>query len=299
MVKRKPKPGWLKAPIPAGERYFKLKKQLEERKLCTICQQARCPNIAECWNNRHATFLIMGDTCTRNCSFCSVKNGQPHPLYPKEAEHILEMIDILEARYVVITSVTRDDLSDGGSHHFAGIIRTIKSNHPRIQVEVLIPDFQGREEDIARVLDAQPDVLNHNIETVVHLYPHVNRHPQNYYTSLSVLQFAKEKNFTTKSGIMIGLGETQQQMKELFHDLRERGVDLLTIGQYLQPTTRNVPVEKYYTPQEFAGIKQMALSHGFQAVESSPFTRSSYHAAGMLKDVQVHPTPPEDNSQGE
>lgn len=281
--KRQPKPKWLKAQIPAGEDYFSIKKSLEKRNLSTICQQARCPNISECWNNYHATFLIMGDTCSRNCKFCSVNTGKPGPLLPGEPKRVLEMVEIMKAKYVVITSVTRDDLDDGGSSHFAGVIAHLKLHHPDLKVEVLIPDFEGNTHLLDTVLAAKPDVLNHNLETVKRLYSHVNRNTDNYHISLKVLRYSHEKGFITKSGIMVGLGETVDEIKELFQHLRENGVKLLTIGQYLQPIKANVPVEKYYTPGEFKQLKEIALSHGFTAVESAPFVRSSYKAHRMFE----------------
>ncbi|MCK5058358.1 MAG: lipoyl synthase [Candidatus Aminicenantes bacterium] len=280
---RKPKPGWLKAKIPAGENYFKIKKELERRQLSTICRDARCPNISECWNNYHATFLIMGDICSRNCSFCAVKTGTPQPLNPEEADRILEMITIMGAKYIVITSVTRDDLADGGSTHFAALIEKIKNRRCDSTVEVLIPGFKGSDDALNRVFSARPDVLNHNLETVKGLYAKVNRNPENYGVSLKVLRQAGENNLITKSGIMIGLGETAAEIEELFRDLRESGVKLLTIGQYLQPGANNLPVEKYYSPEEFVALREQALSCGFAAVESGPFVRSSYGAGRMYR----------------
>lgn len=280
---RKPKPQWLKAGIPAGDKYFKIKKALEKRNLCTICQSAKCPNISECWNNYHATFLIMGDTCTRNCTFCSVKSGMPQPLDAHEPQRILEMTEIMKAKYVVITSVTRDDLEDGGSSHFAAVIKELKTHKPDVKIEVLVPDFKGDSRCLDTVLEAEPDVLNHNLETIHRLYPYVNRVPQNYYVSLGVLKYSKVKGFVVKSGIMVGLGETVDELKETFQDLRNNGVDLLTIGQYLQPTRQNVPVEKYYTPGEFEELKETALSFGFIDAVSGPFVRSSYNADRMYR----------------
>jgi len=284
--KRQPKPKWLKAQIPAGEDYFRIKKSLEKRNLATICQQARCPNISECWNNYHATFLIMGDTCSRNCTFCSVNPGSPGPLLSEEPERLLEMVDIMKAKYVVITSVTRDDLEDGGSSHFAKVIAHLKIQRPEVKIEVLVPDFKGSTQHLDIVLNARPDVLNHNLETVKRLYPHVNRETGNYHISLKVLRYSHEKDFVTKSGIMVGLGETLDEIKELFQHLRESGVKLLTIGQYLQPAKENVTVEKYYTPDEFEQLKEIALFHGFTAVESAPFVRSSYKAHRMYERCQ-------------
>lgn len=284
--RRGPKPKWLKAAIPSGEDFFRIKKSLEKRNLSTICQQAKCPNIAECWNNFHATFLIMGDTCSRNCSFCSVKDGKPQELLPEEPDRVLEMTDLLKARYVVITSVTRDDLEDGGSSHFAAVIGKLKKERPGVDVEVLIPDFKGNTEHIDIVLNASPDVLNHNMETVKRLYPHVNRRIENYDRSLNVLRYSGQKGFVTKSGIMVGLGETENELMELFGHLIENGVKLLTIGQYLQPTKNNVPVEKYYTPEEFDELKRKALDAGFKAVASGAFVRSSYQAREMFMSVR-------------
>lgn len=286
-IQRLAKPKWLKAAIPAGNDYFKLKKNLENRKLATICQQARCPNISECWNNHHATFLIMGDTCSRNCSFCSVKSGQPQPLLNDEPDHVLEMTDILQATYIVITSVTRDDLDDGGSTHFATVTRKLKNHRPNIKVELLIPDFKGNTANLDTVLAAQPDVLNHNLETVKRLYSHVNRPQENYHRSLDILRYSAQKGFITKSGIMVGLGESEEELLELFAHLAANHVKLLTIGQYLQPTKKNVPVEKFYTPAEFDSLKQKALDAGLKAVASGPFVRSSYQAHQMFESCQT------------
>jgi lipoic acid synthetase len=283
LERRKPKPQWLKTVIPGGDTYFKIKKALEKRNLCTICQSARCPNISQCWNNYHATFLIMGNTCARDCTFCSVKHGVPESLDSDEPGRVLEMTRVMNAKYVVITSVTRDDLEDGGSSHFAAVINTLKTHKPGIKVEVLIPDFKGNTRHLETVLEAGPDVLNHNLETVRRLYPAVNRNPENVHISLQVLKNSKERGFITKSGIMVGLGETMEELKELFQDLGNSGVDLLTIGQYLQPTRQNVPVERFYTPQEFEELKDIALSFGFIDVVSGPFVRSSYNADQMYR----------------
>lgn len=276
-----PKPKWLKANIPSGGRYFKIKKDLESRHLHTICQSAKCPNIGECWNEGHATFLVMGDTCTRNCRFCSVKHGSPQPLDESEPHKLLEMLELMHLKYIVITSVTRDDLADGGSRHFADIIRLIKQHKPEIKIEVLIPDFKGDLDSVQTVLNEQPDVLNHNLETVRNRYSALNRVPQNYSRSLRVLKYSGDKGFITKSGIMVGLGESLEELKELFSDLTENGVQLLTIGQYCRPTRANVEVQKYYSPEEFGELKQLAMSYGFKQVESGPFVRSSYHADSM------------------
>jgi lipoic acid synthetase len=282
-AQRGPKPRWLKAQIPAGENYFKVKTQLEKMNLATICQQAKCPNISECWNNFHATFLIMGDLCTRNCSFCSVKPGKPKPLLKDEPQRVLEMVDVLKAKYVVITSVTRDDLCDGGSTHFAEVITRLKTHKPGVKVEVLIPDFKGNRDQIDTILNAQPHVLSHNLETVKRLYPHVRRPARNYHTSLGVLNYAGGKGAITKSGLMVGLGESLDELEESFQHLRDNGVSLLTIGQYLQPTKDHALVDRYYSPQEFEQLKKIALDYGFTAVESGPFVRSSYKAQRMYE----------------
>jgi len=281
-VERKQKPGWLKTKIPAGSDYFKLKKELESKGLSTICQSARCPNVCECWNNYNATFLVMGNTCSRNCLFCSVPNGTPTALDPDEASKILEMVEIMGSKYIVITSVTRDDLKDGGSNHFAGIVESVKEARPDLKIEVLIPDFKGDTRQLDRILKANPDVLNHNLETVKHLYSKVNRNQDNYHVSLGVLEYCKSKGSVTKSGIMVGLGESLEDLKELFGDLVEIGTDLLTIGQYLQPTGTNLPVEKYYTPDEFDELRRTALSIGFSDVSAGPFVRSSFQAQRMF-----------------
>jgi lipoic acid synthetase len=278
-----PKPHWLKARIPSGSQYFKTRRDLESRGLHTICQSARCPNIDECWNNGQATFLVMGDTCSRDCGFCSVKSGIPRPLDSNEPERILEMARLMKLEYVVITSVTRDDLPDGGSRHLAGIIKRLKQAQPLLKIEVLIPDFRGDTDALDTVLEAQPDVLNHNLETVKRLYRHIDRSPENYDISLKVLQHAGKRGFLTKSGIMVGLGETDEELQELFGHLVQQGVRLLTIGQYCQPTPQSVAVTRFYSPGEFAILKEEALAQGLVDIESNPFVRSSYHAERLYQ----------------
>jgi len=282
-MKKGPKPAWLKARIPGGQEYFRLKKELTAKNLHTICQSARCPNICQCWNDSQATFLVMGNTCTRDCLFCSVQGGRPAPLDEAEGENILDMIDIMNARYIVITSVTRDDLEDGGSRHFAELVKTIKARKPGLKVEVLIPDFQGQQRFLENIFQARPDVIGHNLETVRGLYPKVNRRPNHYDISLSVLKMSKEKGFITKSGFMLGLGETDGEVIELLADLENQGTDLLTIGQYLQPTAKNLPVDRYYTPEEFTQLRDLALTYGFAAVKAGPFVRSSFQAEEMVR----------------
>jgi lipoic acid synthetase len=281
---REPKPGWLKTKIPAGKKYFLLKSNLEKRRLSTICQNARCPNINECWNQNHATFLIMGDSCTRNCSFCSVKHAKPAPLDNSEPGKIVEMARLMQLKYIVITSVTRDDLDDGGASHYVRTVQELKSHLPDLKIEVLIPDFKGKPDLLDRVLQARPDVLNHNLETVSRLYPSINRDPENYSRSLAVLNHAKERGSITKSGIMVGLGETMDEITELFDDLVNIGVNFLTIGQYLRPTRLNLPVTTYYSPKMFDRLKEIALNKGLDAVESGAFVRSSYHASSMYRE---------------
>lgn len=283
MTRRKPE--WLKTRLPGGDAYFALKNKLEKRGLHTICQSARCPNAHECWNSDQATFLVMGDVCSRDCRFCAVSGGVPLPLDPAEGQKLLEMAALMDLRYAVITSVTRDDLPDRGSGHFARIIRALKLGRPLMKVEVLVPDFDGRDDLLDTVLDAGPDILAHNVETVPALYATVNRRPAAFADSLRVLEHGKERGWATKSGLMVGLGESLDEIRELFRELRRRGTDLLTIGQYLQPDARSLPVQRYYSPEEFAALKAEALGHGFLGVESGPFVRSSYHAEELYQTV--------------
>jgi len=284
-MKRSPKPDWLRIKIPSGDDLFKLKRDLNSRNLHTICQDARCPNQGECWNKNHATFLILGNVCSRNCGFCSVNSGVCEEPDINEPEKIVEMAKIMKLKYVVITSVTRDDLPDGGSLHYKNILVKLRKEFPELRIEVLIPDFKGVFSDVETVLSGKPDVLNHNIETVRKLYKNVNRREENYDISLSVLKYSRSKGFITKSGIMVGMGETREQLKELFSDLLENGVEILTIGQYLQPTPDNVEVIEYIHPDTFKKLKDMGESMGFKAVESGPFVRSSYNASSLFEKV--------------
>jgi len=279
------KPEWLKARLPGGDAFFALKSRLRRRELHTICESARCPNIHECWNSAQATFLIMGSVCSRDCRFCAVASGSPGPLDPEEGRKISEMAAWMGLRYAVITSVTRDDLPDQGSGHFAAVVRNLKRERPQLGIEALVPDFSGRAALLDAVLDAGVDVLAHNIETVPSLYAKVNRRPAAFSDSLRVLQRGKERGWVTKSGLMVGLGETHAEILDLLTVLRERDVDLLTIGQYLQPDRRSLAVERYVPPAEFAELKQAALGLGFLGVESGPFVRSSYHAEQMFQAV--------------
>ncbi len=275
---KKLKPRWLKSRIPSGANYQRLKGMLRELKLHTVCEEAQCPNVADCWNRSTATIMIMGDICTRSCGFCAVKTGRPAALDPLEPEHVAEAISRLKLRHVVITSVDRDDLPDGGALHFSRTITELKRRCPVTQVEVLIPDFRGKDEALATLFAARPHILNHNLETVPSLQRQVR--PQAHYaTSLKVLRLAAEAGLVAKSGIMLGLGEGDGEIAATLKDLRERGkVSILTIGQYLRPSPHHLEVKKYYPPEEFLRWKEFAEDLGFEYVASAPLVRSSYHA---------------------
>jgi lipoic acid synthetase len=274
-----PRPAWLKVVAPAGANYHDLKQLVREKCLHTVCESARCPNIGECWQARTATFLILGDTCTRGCAFCAVTVGQPSAYDEDEPRRVAEAFAALNLRYAVITSVTRDDLPDGGAAIFADTIRRIRALLPACHIEVLIPDFQGDRAALAAVVAARPDVLNHNIETVQRLYTLV-RGMADYRRSLDLLAAASaiDPAVTTKSGIMLGLGETEEEIALTLRDLRAAQCAIVTIGQYLRPSTGHVPVQRYYTPEDFARYAALARELGFQHVESAPLVRSSYHA---------------------
>lgn len=276
------KPPWLKVRLPSEAGFFQVTEILKKRGLHTICQSARCPNIAECWSARTATFLILGDTCTRRCGFCAVKKGQPLPPSSDEPERVAEAVETMGIDYAVITSVTRDDLEDGGASMFAAVVRAIKTRRPRTKVELLIPDFGGDERALEVVIEARPDVLNHNLETVASRYPQINRPFEAYRRSLRVLERAAGLGVLTKSGLMVGLGERPAEIEKTFADLRRACCSFLTVGQYLRPSGAQVPVEKYYTPDEFASLKRSALAMGFAGVEAGPLVRSSYHADRMV-----------------
>jgi lipoic acid synthetase len=258
---------------------------LKAGRLHTICQSARCPNIGECWERRTATFLILGDTCTRNCGFCAVTKGAPQAPDREEPRHVAEAVASLGLAYAVITSVTRDDLPDGGAGHFAAVIRAIRALSPGTRIEALIPDFGGDPAALETVLAARPEVLNHNLETTESLYPAIRRPRQNYRRSLGVLGAARARGALTKSGLMIGLGERRADILQALSDLRQAGCDLLTIGQYLQPTPSHPPVARYYTPDEFAALAASARSAGFREVVSGPLVRSSYQAGRLFEAV--------------
>lgn len=253
-------------------------------KLHTVCQSARCPNMGECWHERTATFLILGDTCTRNCGFCAVKTGCPSPADENEPKRVAEAVAVLSLKHAVITSVNRDDLPDGGAGIFAETIRAIRKKLPTCSTEVLIPDFRGNWDSLQLVVDARPDILNHNVETVPRMYPKV-RPQADYKTSVELLRKAKEMDasITTKSGIMVGVGETLDEIQQVMLDLREADCDILTIGQYLRPSFDHVPISKYYTPEEFEQMRLLGMNIAFKHIESGPLVRSSYHAARALK----------------
>lgn len=271
------KPEWLKARVPGGENYSRLKTMIEDRKLHTVCEEARCPNMGECWNSGTATFMILGDTCTRSCGFCNVKTGKMHVVDEDEPRRVGEAVALMNLRHAVITSVNRDELYDGGAHIFANTIHEIRQRLPHCRVEVLIPDFMGSEESLNIVLNAQPDVLNHNIETVPRLYRTV-RPQAHYHRTLELLERAKQRGFTTKTGLMVGLGERPEEVIDVMADLRAVECDIFTIGQYLQPTKAHLPVDRYVHPDEFAMYREKGMAMGFKHVQSSPLTRSSYHA---------------------
>lgn len=276
---RKKRPEWLKAPAPVGENYRDLKGLVERLRLHTVCDSAACPNIGECWNQRTATFMILGNFCTRRCGFCAVQKGAPLDVDYDEPNRVAEACAQLGLKYAVVTSVNRDDRKDGGAEIFAMTIRAIRERIPGCRVEVLVPDFQGSREAMAVVMDAEPDVLNHNIETVPRLYKQV-RLGARYERSLEMLACAKQlkPEIPAKSGLMVGLGETNEEVVAVLRDLRAHGVDIATIGQYLRPTTKHLPVLRYVTPEEFAEYRRAGMEMGFAHVESGPLVRSSYHA---------------------
>jgi lipoic acid synthetase len=278
------KPEWLRVRVPRSEKYAELKKLMRGLELHTVCEEAMCPNIGHCWGMGTATFLILGDTCTRSCGFCNIKTGRPAPPDPQEPERVAQAVARMKLKHAVITSVDRDDLPDGGADIFARCIRRIRELRPGCTIEVLIPDFKGSREALALVMEQRPDILNHNVETVPRLYRTVR--PQAIYErSLAVLRVAKElrEDAVTKTGIMVGLGEEWDEILQVMADLRGVECDILTIGQYLSPSRRHLPVVRYYTPQEFEQLAEEGYSLGFRWVESAPLVRSSYHAEGQAE----------------
>ncbi len=283
----KKKPDWIRSKIVDSQVFFQTKKVVNQNNLVTVCQEANCPNITECWSKNHATFMIMGDTCTRACAFCDVKTGKPTGLDIFEPSKISNAVKDLNLKHVVITSVDRDDLEDGGSKHFYKVVKAIREKNPETSIEVLTPDFLRKGEAYKKVLEADPDVFNHNIETVPRLYTTV-RPGARYFASLELLKKAKalNKKVFTKSGIMVGLGETKEEVLQVMDDLRSAEVDFITIGQYLQPTTKHHPLDRYYRPDEFEEFETIAKTKGFLLISSSPLTRSSYHADEDFRKLQ-------------
>ncbi len=286
----KRRPPWLRVKAPAGEAYRQVREVMRSKALHTVCEEAMCPNLGECWGHGTATFLILGDVCTRTCGFCDIKHGRPRPLDWSEPDRVAQAVREMNLRHAVITSVNRDDRRDGGAPIFAMIIRRIRELVPGCSIEVLIPDFKGSLEALRIVMDARPEILNHNVETVPRLFKTVQ--PQdNYAWARRILTAAKQMDpeVLTKSGLMVGLGETMEEIKAVMRDLRDWGVDILTIGQYLQPSRKHLPIARYYTPEEFAELKAYGLELGFKWVESGPLVRSSYRAADQVRALsQVH-----------
>ena len=274
--------------FPAGPNYGRLQELMRSKELHTVCEEARCPNIGDCWNRGTATFMILGDTCTRSCGFCAVKTGRPGTLDLGEPERVAVAVQRMNLRHAVITSVNRDELPDGGAAIFAETIRAVRRNSPGTTIEVLIPDFKGDRKALATVMAAKPEILDHNVETVPRLYRRV-RPQAEYARSLAVLRVAKEidPEALTKSGLMVGLGEERDELLAVFADLAAQGVDILTVGQYLRPTPDHLPIERYWTPDEFAGLRAATLEMGFRHVEAGPLVRSSYHAEEQAGDAAV------------
>jgi lipoic acid synthetase len=281
------KPDWIRVKAPVSREYIATREVVRENKLHTVCEEAACPNIGECWTKRHATLMNMGDTCTRACAFCNVKTGLPAPLDAQEPDHVAAAVRRLGLAHVVITSVDRDDLADGGADHFARVINAVHAESPTTSVEVLTPDFLRKDGAIETVMAARPEVFNHNLETVPRLYLSI-RPGARYYASLRLLDRAKDlmPDGFTKSGLMVGLGETREEIMQVMDDLRAARVDFLTIGQYLQPTRKHAKLDRFWTPEEFAGLESIARAKGFLMVSASPLTRSSYHADSDFAELK-------------
>ncbi len=278
------RPDWLKVKLPTGKNYNNVKDLMRKQLLHTVCEEARCPNISECWNRRTATFMILGDVCTRSCGFCNVKVGMPNELDFDEPLRVADSVKELNLRHVVITSVDRDELKDGGASIFSETVRLINEKIPDTTVEILIPDFRGDEAAFNIIMKNPPDILNHNLETIERLY-HVVRPQAKYKRSLNLIRWFKNRNLKTKSGIMVGIGEKPDEVLKLMQDLVESGCDILTIGQYMQPTKRHLPVDRFVNPGEFMMYKEEGLKKGFKIVESSPLVRSSYHADEQARSL--------------
>jgi len=282
------RPAWIRVRAPSGETYEWLRGMMRSKSLHTVCEEAMCPNLGECWGSGTATFLMMGDVCTRSCSFCDIKTGRPAPLDWLEPERVARAVQAMNLRHAVITSVNRDERPDGGAPIFAMVIRRIRQLQPGCSVEVLIPDFKGSREALQIVIEARPEILNHNVETVPRLFRVVQ--PQDRYEwALATLRNAKQLDpeVLTKSGIMLGLGETLDEVRTVLDDLRACGVDIITIGQYLQPSRRHLPIARYYTPDEFEDVKRYGMEIGFRWVESGPLVRSSYHAEQQVRALSA------------
>ena len=278
------RPDWLKVKLPTGDNYSDVRNLMRDKKLNTVCEEAKCPNIAECWNHRTATFMILGDTCTRSCGFCNVKVGLPTELDLEEPRRVVDAIKQLDLRHAVITSVNRDELEDGGAVIFKECVRLLREEKPDCTIEILIPDFKGEEKAFETIMQFPPDILNHNLETVKRLY-HAVRPQAKYERSLNLIKWFKTKGLKTKSGIMVGIGEKTEEVLELMKDLYGHGCEIMTIGQYLQPTKVHLPVDRFVTPEEFKMYKEEGLIMGFKIVESSPLVRSSYHADAHARDI--------------
>lgn len=278
------RPDWLKIKLPSGDNFNDVRNLMRKQKLNTVCEEANCPNIAECWNNRTATFMILGDICTRTCGFCNIKSGLPTELDLDEPRRVVESIKELQLRHTVITSVNRDELKDGGSEIFKEVVRLCREEVPDCTVEILIPDFKGEGHAFEIIMQSPPDILNHNLETVERLY-HVVRPQAKYHRSLELIKWFKQGGLKTKSGLMVGIGEKPDEVIDVMNDLVSYGCDILTIGQYLQPTKQHLPVDRFVTPGEFNMYKEEGLKIGFKIVESSPLVRSSYHADEQARAV--------------
>ncbi len=284
----KRRPPWIRVKAPMGENYEDIKRLMRSKSLHTVCEEAMCPNIGECWGSRTATFLMLGDVCTRSCGFCDIKRGMPNAMDWAEPLRVAQAVKDMDLKHAVITSVNRDERRDGGAPIFAMVIKRIRQIHPGCSIEVLIPDFKGSIEALRIVMEARPEILNHNVETVPRLFKQVQ--PQdNYEWAAATLTNAKklDPEVLTKSGLMVGLGETIDEVKAVMRDQRDWGVDILTIGQYLQPSKQHLPIERYYTPEEFKELKDYGYDLGFQWVESGPLVRSSYHAAEQVRALSV------------
>jgi lipoic acid synthetase len=283
------KPDWIRVRAPGSPGYLETRRIVKEAGLVTVCEEAACPNIGECWSVKHATMMIMGDVCTRACAFCNVATGLPQALDPTEPARVADAVARMGLKHVVITSVDRDDLADGGGAHFAAVVRAIRAATPGTTIEILTPDFLRKPASAAEVvIDARPDVFNHNLETVPRLYQKI-RPGARYYASLRLLERVKERDpgQFTKSGLMVGLGETKEEVVQVMDDMRAAGVDFITIGQYLQPTRKHAPIDRFWTPEEFAALETIARSKGFLMVSASPLTRSSHHAGEDFARLQA------------